>query len=288
MRLIQYLKLARIPQWYKNLVIFLPIFFTGNIFNIQIIEMTLLGFLSLSFISSANYIINDIIDIKKDKVHPEKKKRPLAAGKVKIFEAIILALIFIAASVFIGISLSSYFLIFIIALFALTLAYSLFLKNEPIIDILIISTNFVLRAISGVFIIKVFISPWLIICPFFLALFLAVGKRDADLKILKENATKHRYVLKYYDQQTTNGLMIISTTCLLMSYSLFAFQKTYLLLLTLPFAIYFIFRYYNLAVSGSEIARHPELSYKDWRLMLSLILWAVLMVAIFYVQKFNF
>ena len=95
MRLIQYLKLARIPQWYKNLVIFLPIFFTGNMFNMAIIEMTLLGFLSLSFISSANYIINDIVDIKKDKVHPEKSKRPLAAGKVRIFEAIILALIFI-------------------------------------------------------------------------------------------------------------------------------------------------------------------------------------------------
>jgi len=161
MRLIQYLKLARIPQWYKNLVIFLPIFFTGNMFNMAIIEMTLLGFLSLSFISSANYIINDIVDIKKDKVHPEKSKRPLAAGKVRIFEAIILALIFIAASVFIGISLGIYFLIFIIALFLLTFAYSLFLKNEPIIDILVISINFVLRAISGVFIIKVFISPWL-------------------------------------------------------------------------------------------------------------------------------
>jgi 4-hydroxybenzoate polyprenyltransferase len=280
--IIEYLKLLRIKQWYKNLVIFLPLFFVGQLLSIGSVENILIGFIALCLVSSANYIINDITDKKSDRAHPEKKTRPIASGAIPVIPAGILALILLAISILIALPFGLFFVSSIMALFLFTLAYSFFLKNEPILDIVMIAINFVIRAVSGVFIINVLISPWLIICPFFIAIFLAVGKRDADLKFLDKEALNHKKVLKFYNQTTTNGLMIIATTCLLMAYSLYAFSKSYLLLLTLPFAVYALFRYYSLVNEGAYIARHPENVYQDWRLTLALSLWTVLLFVIFY------
>jgi len=282
MRIIEYLKLVRVHQWYKNLVIFLPLFFVGELLEISMLGKICIGLIALCLISSVNYIVNDIIDIKRDRAHPEKSSRPLAAKKITIPEAVLLAIILLALSIYIAYTLSTLFLISVIFLFMLTLLYSLWLKNETILDVIIIAVNFVVRAVSGAFIIHVTISPWLIVCPFFLAIFLAVGKRDADLKFMKKDATKHKEVLKYYDLQTTNALMVISTTCLIIAYSLYAFSKTSLLLLTLPFAIYTIFRYYTMVNQGSEIARHPEKFYKDYRMVLGILLWIIITFIIFY------
>lgn len=282
MRILEYIKLIRVHQWYKNLLIFLPMIFVGELFIKEIWGVMLLGFVALCLISSSNYVLNDIIDVKRDRAHPEKKSRPLALGKVSIIEAIIISLIFLGASIFIAYSLGIGFLACIIFLFLFTLFYSLFLKKEPVADVIAIAINFVIRAVSGAFILKVMISPWIIVCPFFLALFLAVGKRDADLRFMKGNASKHKEVLKHYNLELTNTMMIISTTCLVIAYSLYSFSRTALLLLTLPFAIYAIFRYYSLVINGSEIARHPEKVYKDWRLVIIGALWAILVFAIFY------
>ena len=277
-----YIKLIRVHQWYKNLVIFLPIFFAGKLFNLSSLEKILIGFVALCLISSANYILNDIVDIKKDKLHPEKKYRPLAFGKITILEASIIGLLFLFASLLISYQLGIIFLVMILFLFVSTTLYSLWLKNEPILDVVIIATNFVVRAISGAFIISLFVSPWLILCPFFLALYLAVSKRHSDLKMLKKNAIKHKEVLKYYTPDTTNALMIIATTCFIMSYALYAFSRTELLLVTLPFAVYTMCRYYLLVNTGSEIARNPEKIYKDKKLIITAILWSILIFIIFY------
>jgi 4-hydroxybenzoate polyprenyltransferase len=282
MRITEYLRLIRIQQWYKNLVIFLPLFFVGELLKVAILGQVLIGFVALCLVSSSNYIINDIIDAKKDRLHPEKKYRPIASGKVSMWEGGILAFITLALALLIAYPYGIFFLSCVIFLFILTFLYSIYLKNEPVLDVIIIAMNFVVRAVSGAFIIHVIVSPWLILCPFFLALFLAVGKRDADLKVLRSNASKHKEVLKFYDPKTTNGLMIISTTCLIIAYSLYAFSRTELLLLTLPFAIYTIYRYYSLVNSGSKIARHPELAYKDWRIVIAILLWAIMIFVIFY------
>ncbi len=290
MRILEYIKLIRVHQWYKNLLIFLPLIFVGELFIKEIWGVMLLGFIALCLVSSSNYILNDIIDIKRDKSHPEKKSRPLASGKVSIFEAVLLLIIFLGASIYIAYGLNIMFLACVGFLFLFTLLYSVFLKKEPIADVVAISINFVVRAVSGAFILKVMISPWLVVCPFFLALFLAVGKRDADLRFMKGNASKHKEVLKHYNLELTNTMMIISTTCLVIAYSLYSFSRTALLLLTLPFAIYAIFRYYYLVIKGSEIARHPEKVYKDWQLVVVGLLWAAIIFIIFYfvLGKINF
>jgi 4-hydroxybenzoate polyprenyltransferase len=284
MRLFEYLKLIRVRQWYKNLVIFLPIFFVGKLFDLPSLEAVFIGFVALCFISSANYVLNDIIDRDKDRIHPEKKFRPLASKKVTLIEGWMLFVVMLALGLGVAYTLGILFALTGFALFALTVLYSLWLKNEPVIDVLMIAINFVIRAVSGVFILQVSVSPWLILCPFFAALLLAIGKREADLRFMKGNASNHRAVLKDYSLEMTNTLMIVTTTCLIIAYSLYSFTKTSWMLITVPFAVYSIFRYYQLVNSGSEISRHPEKVYKDYRIVITVLLWGIITFLIFYIN----
>ncbi|MBW2977450.1 decaprenyl-phosphate phosphoribosyltransferase [Candidatus Woesearchaeota archaeon] len=284
MLLTQLIKLCRPQQWYKNLVIFLPIIFAEKLLHIPFLQKIILGFISLSLISSTNYIINDIIDKKKDALNPEKKTRPIASGKVPVWLVLILAIILGALSIKIAINLSLYFLYSVIFLFVFTTLYSFIFKKEQFVDILSIAINFVVRAVSGAFIINIEITPWLIIGTAFLSLFLSVGKRQAEVQILGKKAVKHREVLEYYPKKITNSMMIISTTMLLLSYALYSFLNNQInLLLTFPFAIYVVFRYLYLIYKGSIIARHPEKAYKDKRLVISSILLTISIFIALYV-----
>ncbi|MBW3011546.1 UbiA prenyltransferase family protein [Candidatus Woesearchaeota archaeon] len=267
MGLKHYIKLLRPQQWYKNLLIFLAIVFGGSFFNVAYFKLTVIGFICLCFVSSANYIFNDILDVKADRTHPEKKHRPLASGKVKIWQSGIIAVLLLVVSLYVSYSLSLLFFYCVLALFLLTQFYSLILKKEPFIDLLVISINFVIRAASGGYLLDLKISPWLILCPFFLALFLATGKRVSDLKMLGKKAAEHKAVLSKYSGEVTNALMIIA---------LYAFQSgNHNLLPTIPFALYAVFRYMQLIYQGSKIARHPELLITDKRLVIAGILWAL-------------
>lgn len=283
MKILDYLKLLRPQQWYKNLVIFLPIIFVGEFFKFNLLLDTFIGFFALCFISSTNYVINDIIDRKKDILHPEKRNRPLASGSVSIIEAIFLAMTLFVASVLISLSFSPAFTWSIFALFVMTMLYSLVFKHEAFADILFIGINFVIRAVSGTFILNISISPWLVLCTFFLALFLAVGKRGSDLVLLGENAAQSRQSLAHYTKEGVNALMILATSLLIISYSLYSFLSDKKgLLLTLPFAMYVIFRYFSLVYSGSEIARKTELVFKDPKLLIGGVLWALAAFAVLY------
>jgi 4-hydroxybenzoate polyprenyltransferase len=282
-RIADYIKLIRVRQWYKNLVIFLPLFFVGEILNREMLILTLVGFVTLCILSSANYILNDIVDLKNDRIHPEKRTRPLASGNVSVIEAIILFVIMIGISGVLSYKLGMWFLASMILFFIMTTMYTLWLKHEPIIDILMIASNLVIRTVSGVFIIKVLISPWLILCPFFAAIFLAVAKRDADLRLLKGKALNHKKVLKFYTKEVTDSMIIIAATCLIITYSLYALSKTSMMLLTIPFAVYTVLRYYILTIQGSEIARSLEKAYKDVRLMTAVILWGLMLVLVRYI-----
>lgn len=283
MKLLDYIKLLRPQQWYKNLVVFLPIIFVGEFFKFNLLLDTLIGFFALCFVSSTNYIINDMIDRKKDRLHPEKQSRPLASGSVSIIEAIFLAATLFVASVLISLSFSPAFTWSIFALLITTMLYSLIFKHEAFADILFIGVNFVIRAVSGTFIINVSISPWLVLCTFFLALFLAVGKRGSDLVLLGEDAAQSRQSLAHYTKEGVNALMILTTALLIVSYSLYSFLSDKKgLLLTLPFALYVIFRYFSLVYSGSEIARKTELVFKDPKLLIGGFLWALAAFLVLY------
>ena len=277
------MKLLRVHQWYKNLLIFLPIIFSGNLFNLDFLEVTALGFIALCLISSSQYIINDIKDIKRDRKHPEKRLRPIAAGKIKIFPALLLTIVLLGAGLLISYRLNVLFGEAVTLLVIISLLYTFWLKNEIIADVLAISINFVLRAISGAFLIKVEISPWLILGVFFLAWFLVIGKRHAEVIFLRRKADKIRKTLAGYTKELTYALMLIATTLLVMCYALYSFFSQHTgLLITIPFALYTIFRYFMLVVRGDKIARHPERAVMDGKLFLSALLWALITFVIIY------
>jgi 4-hydroxybenzoate polyprenyltransferase len=283
-RIIDYFSIMRPYQWYKNLVIFIALFFTGSLFNLWHLWLTILGFISLSFVSSSNYIFNDILDFKSDSFHPEKKKRPIAAGRVSLLSASVISAFLLFFSLIIAYNLSGYFFLSVVGIFILTSAYSIGLKNEPFLDIILIGANFVLRAVSGAFIIAVVISPWLIIIAFFLAVFLAVSKRKSDSIILGKNAEKHKSVFSFYTPSVLDTLTGISASVLIIAFSLYSFLRGHnVLLILLPILTYMIFRYISLVNLGSAIGRHPHLVYKDARLLFSGIISFIILLVVLYV-----
>ncbi|MDO8660893.1 MAG: decaprenyl-phosphate phosphoribosyltransferase [Candidatus Woesearchaeota archaeon] len=282
MSFLDYLNILRPAQWYKNLLVFLAAFFSANLFNTHALWLSLIGFVSLCLASSASYIINDLADKTRDEQNPEKKHRPIAAGRISTTSAIVFSIILLLTSITIAHSISYFFTALILTLIALNQAYTFWLKHIILADIFVIGSNFVLRAVSGAIIISVFISPWLVLCPFFLALFLASGKRYAETKLLAEKARHARPVLEAYTPKLTKTLLIITTSALIISYTVYAFQRNIFLLYTLPFALYVIIRYLFLIITAHKIARHPELAVKDWQLMLGIGLWIVSALAAIY------
>jgi len=249
-----------------------------------------LGLIALCLISSSNYIINDIADREKDRNNTEKRLRPIASGKVSVWKAAFIALIVLSLGLCISFTLSPMFLMLGAALFLLTQAYTFKLKNEVFADILVISTNFVIRTVSGAFVTSngfhpyVEISPWLILCPFFLALFLAVSKRRSEAFLLKKASGEHREVLKSYNSEITSALMIIATALFVACYSLYTFFSPYpRLLLTIPFALYIIFRLFQATESGEKISRHPELLFRDKGMIFTgLIIMLIILISIYF------
>jgi 4-hydroxybenzoate polyprenyltransferase len=281
------IKLIRPRQWYKNLVVFLALLFSFHLFKLNDLAMVSLGFISLCLVSSANYIINDIIDRDKDKLNPEKKGRPIASGKIGVLEAWFYASILLAVSVLIAFFLKREFLSYIILIFLVTTTYTFWLKGEPFLDVLAIAVNFVLRAVSGAVIISVFVSPWLILIPFFVALFLAVGKRKSEIMLLGKRAFLTNKTLKSYTPEITNALLIITANSIVIAYSIYIVAVNTRLIATLPIVLYLIFRYLQLINSGSNVARKPELTFVDLRMVLALFTWAVVTVAIIYLPIFS-
>ncbi|MBD3303846.1 decaprenyl-phosphate phosphoribosyltransferase [Candidatus Woesearchaeota archaeon] len=277
-------KLLRPAQWYKNLLVFVPIVFSGNLANLHLLLLTFVGFLALCAVSSANYVINDLIDIKSDRRHPEKKKRPLASRKIKIWQAVVLTIVLLIIAVGVSAGLDINFFYAVAFMFGFSLLYSLLLKREAFLDIIAIGVLFVVRAVAGVFIIGVETSPWLIACVFFLALFLLAGKRHSDAAFLGKDAKKHRSTLKMYTPTITNALMVITTALLVVSYSLYSFlgSDTPYLIFSLPFALYLIFRYFALVYMGSPVARHPERVFLDLRMDFAMVLWAIVILVMLY------
>lgn len=283
------LHILRVNQWYKNLLVFLPIVFGQQLFNTIAFQKTLLGFVALCLASSAGYVFNDIIDRKKDIYHPEFRKKYIAKKILRVDLAFIFASLLFVLAVVIGAFLSQAFLYFVVGLFALTVIYSLWLKNEVFVDVITISINFVLRAVSGAFVIAVglkpyiWISPWLLICTFLLALFIAVGKRNSELIVLGKKAAKYKAVLREYTPKLTSSLLTITTSALLVSYVLYTFQSiNTMLVFTAPFAVYVMFRYLYLVYSGSIIPISPGKFYKDERLLIGALLWIASVIGIIY------
>lgn len=295
-----YIKLLRPQQYYKNLLVFLGIIFSGELFKLDLYIPLVLGFFVLSFISSINYIINDWRDIEADKMHPEKKFRPLASGDVSKGEAVALICLLIIVSFFLIIILPTssnfkfLFILILLAIFFTSQFYSLLFKNMAFYDVIFISLNYVWRALAGVVIIGVNLSPWLFVLGFLFAMFLALSKRKGDLFLLKENASKHKKVFEVYTNQILDYYILIVSGTFLVSYAIYVvdsvidfnrnsinastfqnpykFQNPYVMLLTLPIVTIIVMRLLYLEISGSDKMRKAELLLFDKEILINGIL----------------
>ena len=270
-----YLRLLRVSQWYKNLVIFLALFFTDNLLNQALFTDTLLGLLSLCLVSSSYYIVNDLRDHESDRLHPEKKNRPIASGAVGVNTAVFVSAACLVGGLVLAYELSPGFALFPALLFASSLAYTLGLKDIAFIDIHMIALNFLLRAVSGAVLIDVAASPWLVSTVFFLALLLGVSKRRNELNLLGEKASGHKRVYEVYSERLLSKLLLIVAGVLLINYSLYTFMvhEGGAMMATIPFATFIVFRYLYLSDSNHEAARKTQLLFTDPQIAGALISW---------------
>jgi 4-hydroxybenzoate polyprenyltransferase len=274
----------RPKQWYKNLVIFIGIAFSLNLLNINLWIIIISAFFIFCLLSGSIYLINDVLDIEKDRKHPKKRERPLPSGKLKPYQAIVAATTFTLIALVGSYLINLPFFIISLAFFLLIMLYSLYLKNFIIVDIMVISTGFVMRAVAGALAISVIVSPWLIICAFLLALFLALGKRRHELFLLGDKVNEHRQSLDSFSTEMLDQMIIITTSTLIMSYSLYTFfTGKLLMMITIPFAFYGIFRYLFL-IHSENMGGEPEMIFKDKGMVLSIILWALVVFLVLYVN----
>ncbi|MGQ9705727.1 MAG: decaprenyl-phosphate phosphoribosyltransferase [bacterium] len=285
-------KLMRPNQWIKNTIIFAAVIFSKNFFNINYIAKSLIGFGVFCCASGSVYIFNDITDVEQDRKHPEKSKRPIAEGKVSIAIAFVFFFILAVGSLFL-----SYFFVNVhfgnvVALYlSINILYSLIFKRIAILDVVVLSLNFVFRAVAGVYAIAPTLefSTWLVICTFFLSLFLALSKRRAEIVLLEDKAEGHRRALKDYSPKLLDEMIAVVTASTVMSYTLYTISSstvqkfgTVNLVYTIPFVVFGIFRYLYLIHIQKEGGTPTRLVYKDKPLMINIILWVITAMLILY------
>ena len=271
-------KTLRPRQWTKNVFILAALIFDRQLTNLDSLFRSLAGVLLFCLLAGTVYIINDIMDVEADRKHPDKRRRPIASGKLPIPVAILEAALILLVTLPIAYWLSPGFALISVIYFIVNLAYSKWLKHIPIIDVLIIALDFVLRVAAGVSLIQVErFSPWLYVVMSLLALYIGFGKRRAELSMLAESANTHRRVLDGYTIDFLDQLIIIVSSTTIIGYSLYTFSAPNLpanhaMMLTIPFVIYAIFRYLYLIQVEGKGGAPEEMVLKDRPLQAALFL----------------
>jgi len=284
------LKTMRLRQWTKNGFIFFALIFDKQLFLREPFLKTLEGFFLFCLISSSVYLFNDIADIEADRKHPEKKKRPLASGKLPINVALITAIILALTALALGYLLEPFFAGIIALYFVINLLYSRWLKHVPILDVLIISSGFVLRVGAGVTLITVErFSPWLYMITVLFSLYIGLGKRRAEMNLLAQGAAAHRKVLDGYTIPLLDQYITIVSGMTIVAYSLYTFSapnlpENHSMMLTIPFVVYGIFRYLQLIQTGNAAGAPDEVALKDRPLQATVVLWGLAVIAVFYLS----
>jgi 4-hydroxybenzoate polyprenyltransferase len=282
------IKAMRPKQWVKNIFIFAGIVFDRKLGNVEALSATILGAILFSLLASAIYLVNDISDIKEDRRHPAKKNRPIASGALPLRWAWGIALILFAIVFVSAFQLSKAFLLVCGIYAVLNLVYSRWLKHIVILDVLILASFYVIRVVVGTTLISVErFSPWLYLATIFLALFLGVGKRRAEMINAQQTGSNSRKVLELYTVDFLDQIITIVLTSVILTYSLYTFSATNLpenhaTMLTIPFVIYGVLRYlYLLQVKGH--GETPEdLVLADRPFQINIALWAISILIIFY------
>lgn len=295
-------KTARPLHWVKNFSLFAAILLTNTLLIPHYQKLVLLAFVAFCLATSASYIINDIIDAPKDRLHPIKKNRPIASGNLPISTALIEAGLLALASIVLAGSLNQLFFITITVYLIIQISYSLILKNIPIIDILAIASGFIIRVYAGAFAINAHLSVWFLLCVISVALFLAAGKRRAELNTVVDAGTTTRKSLSKYSRELLNSYVTMFGNAAWMSWSLFTFFESpkaalpvwlllaeiskattinKLLMITIPIVIFGIMRYESLIFE--EKSEAPEkILLSDTPLIISVFLWVGIVLWVLY------
>ena len=299
---LQIIRTARPIHWIKNFALFGALLLTGTLFEKGLFNDVLLAFVAFSFATSATYIFNDIMDLKSDRLHPVKKDRPIASGKLPLFLAILELLIFVFLALIVSLSLSDLLFTLILFYLCLQMFYSLGLKNIHVVDILIIATGFIIRVYAGAFVINAHLSVWFLLCVVSASLFLAAGKRRAEINLLEAVDGGTRKSLSKYSKELLNSYVTMFGNATWMSWSLYTFFESpkaalpfwlalaelsrattidKLMMLTIPVVIFGIMRYEALIFEGKSEA--PEkLLLTDRALLIAVGLWIILVYWILY------
>jgi 4-hydroxybenzoate polyprenyltransferase len=283
------LRLLRSRQWTKNLLLFAALIFAKELFNEDAALLASLGFAAFCLASSSVYVVNDLLDAELDRSHPIKRNRPIAAGAVSPGRAAGLAAVLTITSLALAFWITPAFGVAVVLYIVLTHFYSLVGKNVVILDVLLIAFGFVIRAIAGALAISVPISDWFILCAAFLALFMAVSKRKAELVALGEDAGNTRPVLDRYTETSLNTYTAVTMAATLICYGLYVldFHRTTggdsrLLMLTFPLVVFGVFRYHHLAESTDMGDKPEEVLLRDRPIQLCGLGFGILAVVALY------
>ncbi len=283
-----YIHQMRPRQYAKNAFIFAPLFFDRQLFVWDSVCITFLGFITLCILSSAVYVLNDIVDVDADRNHPQKKYRPIASGKIPVRNAKAFCVILFLIAFTMAFLLSKEFFGLCLLMALINLAYSFKLKHIPLIDVITIGILFLIRVHSGAVLIHVQIfSPWLYLVTFMLAMYLGFGKRRAELASLEGGPNNTRPVLDGYTVPFLDQLITIISAVIIISYALYTFSGPAVpannrLLLTIPFVVYGIFRYLYLVQVKHEGGAPEEVLFSDRWLQGTILLYAISVVFALY------
>jgi len=287
-RAADYLLLLRPHQWTKNLLCFAgAVFGTGRLTQPPSLALDLAVFAVFCAISSTIYVFNDILDRQRDRLHPVKRRRPIADGRVGVGNAAVLAAI-LGLAALLGAGFLGPKVLFCVALFAVNnVAYSLWLKHEPIVDVVSIAAGFVLRLLAGIYVLGDLPTAWIVLCTFSLAVFLGYAKRRAELGSLAGEEPAQRRVLAHYSLSYLDGMLLVAMTMTLVSYAMFTVlseDKSPTMILTLPIVFYAVMHYTRVVTVGSHGEEPERVLLKDRRILVSVVLWLILYVLIDHAQ----
>ena len=308
-KLYNILRLLRPRQWVKNFAIFAAITFSGQLFNTVALTPVIMGFLVFCGISSATYVINDIFDIKNDRMHPFKKFRPIAHGDISPGLAIFLAALLIVFSLALSTTVNFTFFLFIILYLLIQIFYSSVLKTITIIDILAIASGYILRVLGGEFASGFHISVWLLLTTISISLFLAIGKRRSELTLISSNKDANiastRKTLSHYSERLLDVYATVFATSTFISYALFtflenpgginlsfgqiispdflpaAFQRKWLMITIIP-VVYGLMRYLQDIYEKNEGESPDRVLFSDKPLLITILVWAAMVFVVIY------
>ncbi|MCR4306125.1 MAG: decaprenyl-phosphate phosphoribosyltransferase [Candidatus Daviesbacteria bacterium] len=297
-------KASRPRQWIKNCAVFAALIFSGTLSDPTNLLKTIEAFALFCIFSSATYLLNDVFDIERDKLHPFKKKRPIASGLIPLPLAILLPLVAIAIFLPISYQLSPAFFIAALVYLILQLFYSAYLKQVILIDVLVIAAGFVLRVYSGVWVIDAHLNVWFLLSVTSFALFLAIGKRRSERTLLTSQAARHRETLLHYPENLLDILTSMFANSTWLTYAFFAFLQppiqarravsTFLgefelpfaeakyFMATVPIVIYAVMRYLYIIYEKKEGESPERVILTDTPLLCAVLIWLILVTGIIY------